>query len=574
LRATRSTWWRDGVLYQIYPRSLAAVNGDGIGDLRGIASKLDYLQWLGVDGIWLNPTMPSPNADWGYDVADYWGVHPDFGTLADLDGLVAAAEERRIAVLLDLVPNHTSEGHPWFADSRSARTSARRDWYFWRDPKPDGSPPNNWRSTFGGSTWELDPRTQQLYLHHFLPQQPDLNWWNEEVREAFDAIQRFWFDRGIAGFRIDVVSELVKLRDLPDDAEPHEFARHADAAETRRVLEHWRSIADGYEPRRILIGETWAMDAAELASYYGNGGDALNLVFNFPFMFAKLEAGEMRDVVEQAEDALPAEAWPVWTGSNHDFVRFPTRWCDGDERKVRCALLIILTLRGTPVLYYGDELGMPQVEVAEGDVRDPSGRDGARTPMQWSPGPGAGFTRSDVRPWLPLGDHAERNVEAQRGDPESYLTLVRDLIALRRESGGLRGGAYRTLPSPEGSWAWRRGEGLAVAVNLSDAEVVVEGVEGEIAISTARERDGERVGGRLRLAPWSGAVVGWGAGGRASTSTSRAPAEPASSAPSSARDQEYPHHSSTRTRARSPSSARSRRCSGPSSSRRASIARR
>jgi alpha-glucosidase len=509
LRATDSTWWREGVLYQIYPRSFSDSNGDGIGDLAGIVSRLDYLEWLGVDGIWLNPTFPSPNRDWGYDVADYCGVHPELGTLDDLDRLVADAGRRGIRVLLDLVPNHTSDQHAWFADSRASCDSSCRDWYFWRDPKPDGSPPNNWRSTFGGRpAWELDPATGQMYMHHFLPQQPDLNWWNEGVRTAFDEIQRFWFDRGIAGFRIDVVSELVKLRDLPDDVEPGEFARHADEAETHRVLNRWRALADSYDPRRVLIGETWAMDAENLASFYGSGTDELHLAFNFPFMFSSLSTGEMRTVVEQAEAALPADAWPVWTGSNHDFVRFPTRWCGGDERKVRCALLLLLTLRGTPLLYYGDELGMQQAEVAGDALRDPANhRDGARTPMQWTAEAGAGFTSSGVGPWLPFGDAAARNVEAQRADSHSHLSLVRDLIALRRGSAELRAGAYESLPSPPGSWVWRRGAGTVVALNLSDEDVTVEGVDGRIAIATDRERDGERVGGTLRLAAWSGAVV-------------------------------------------------------------------
>jgi alpha-glucosidase len=505
LRATDSSWWREGVVYQIYPRSFADSTGDGVGDLAGIVGKLDYLEWLGVGGIWLNPTMPSPNFDWGYDVSDYCDVHPELGTLADLDRLVAEAGARGIRVLLDLVPNHTSDRHGWFVDSRSSRTSAHRDWYFWRDAKPDGSPPNNWRSTFGGRpAWELDPATGQMYMHHFLPQQPDLNWWNSELRGAFDEIQRFWFDR-----RIDVVSELVKKRDLPDDADPAEFARHADEDETHRVLQRWRVLADSYEPRRILIGETWAMDAENLASFYGTGADELHLAFNFPFMFAELDAEQMRTVVEQAEAALPEQAWPVWTGSNHDFIRFPTRWCKGDERKVRCALLLLMTLRGTPFLYYGDELGMQQAEVTGDAVRDPADRrDGARTPMQWSAGSGAGFTEGSAAPWLPFGDPAERNVEGQRDDPESHLILVRDLIALRRERPELRAGSYASLPAPGGCWAWRRGDGVVAAVNLSDADVTVEGIEGTVLVATSRARDGEAVTGSLRLGAWSGAVVG------------------------------------------------------------------
>ncbi len=498
-------------MYQIYPRSFADSNGDGVGDLPGVTSRLDYLEWLGVDGIWLNPTMPSPNADWGYDVADFCDVHPDLGTLTDLDELVAKAEVRGIRILLDLVPNHTSDRHPWFADSRASRTSPRRDWYFWRDPKPDGSPPNNWLSVFGerGPAWKVDPATGQMYLHHFLPEQPDLNWWNDEVRAAFEGVQRFWFDRGVAGFRIDVVSELVKLRDLADkDSDPEPFAKHSDVSETHAVLRLWRRLADSYDPPRLLLGETWAMDAPTLSSFHGDADDELNLAFNFPFMFAPLDQEIMVPVVEATEEVFSAEEWPVWTGSNHDFLRFPTRWCEGDERRVRCALLLLLTLRGTPVLYYGDELGLPQVEVVGLDVRDIAGRDGARTPMHWAAGPGAGFTEPGVKPWLPCGDFAARNVSDQRSDPRSTLAFVRDLIALRRESDDLRGGAYASLVTTESTWAWRRGAGTIVALNLSDSERVVEGVKGTILIATDRERDGERIQGLLRLQPWAGAVVG------------------------------------------------------------------
>jgi alpha-glucosidase len=502
-------WWREGVLYQIYPRSFADSNADGVGDLPGVTSRLDYLEWLGVDGIWLNPTMPSPNADWGYDVADYCDVHPDFGTLADLDELVAEADGRGIRILLDLVPNHTSDRHPWFADSRASRTSPRRGWYFWRDPKPDGSPPNNWRSVFGdgGPAWKLDEATGQMYLHHFLPEQPDLNWWSGEVRAAFDGVQRFWFDRGVAGFRVDVVSELVKLRDLPDEGDPQQFGKHADELETHRVLRGWRQLADSYVPPRLLLGETWAMDAPTLAAFHGEANDELNLAFNFPFMLAPLDQEIMIPVVEATEKIFLPEAWPVWTGSNHDFARFPTRWCDDDERKVRCAVLLLLTLRGTPVLYYGDELGLPQVAVAGADVRDIAGRDGARTPMHWSAEEGAGFTETGVKPWLPFGDFAARNVEDQRGDPASILALVRELIALRRESADLRGGSYSTVPSPEGTWAWRRGEATTVALNMSVASVAIDVGAGTIRISTEHGREGQRVEGRLDLAPWTGAVV-------------------------------------------------------------------
>ena len=343
---------------------------------KGSSTHLDHLAWLGVDAIWLNPIHPSPNADWGYDVADYLDVHPDFGDLATLDRLIARAAEHDIRVVLDLVPNHTSDRHPWFVDARSSRTAEHRDWYVWADARPDGSPPNNWVSVFGGAAWTWDETTQQYYLHNFLAEQPDLNWWNEEVRSAFDDILRFWFDRGIAGFRIDVAHGIVKdvdLRDNPlavegDDALTRSLGQRQEfnmnRPEVHDVIRRWRAIADRYDQEPILVGETWVADLTRLMRFYGDGTDELHLALNVPFVFAEL-GDEMRVIVEREEAVIPAEAWPTWTGSNHDAARFPTRWCDGDDRKIRAALVMLLTLRGTPILYYGDELGMSDVAVPQ-----------------------------------------------------------------------------------------------------------------------------------------------------------------------------------------------------------------
>ena len=298
------SWWRNGVLYQIYPRSFADSDGDGVGDLRGVIDRLDHLEWLGVDGIWLNPTMPSPNADWGYDVADYRAVHPELGTLADLDEMIAEAGKRGIRVLLDLVPNHTSDRHAWFQDALTGRDARYRDYYVWADPKPDGSPPNNWQSTFGGPAWTLDERSGQYYLHNFLPAQPDLNWWSEAVREEFDDILRFWFERGVAGFRIDVCHAIVKDRELRDDppAGPDDHPkiqewgwRHVysmNRPEVHDVLRRWRSVAD---PDRILVGETYVLELAQLFPFYGAGEDELHMAFNFLFVHADLDAAQLRD---------------------------------------------------------------------------------------------------------------------------------------------------------------------------------------------------------------------------------------------------------------------------------------
>ena len=509
----RGPWWRGGVLYQIYVRSFVDSDGDGVGDLAGIRSRLDYFEWLGVDGLWLSPVTVSPDDDFGYDVSDYCDVQPVLGDLAELDRLVGEAGERGIRVLLDIVPNHSSDRHPWFVEARSSRESPRRDWYVWRDPKPDGSLPNNWLSAFGGPAWSLDERSGQYYLHHFLPSQPDLNWWEEGVRDAFDEILRFWFDRGIAGFRIDVAHGLVKDRELRDNPPDDPWANNMNRPEVHDVYRRWRRIADSYESRPIFLGETWVFDGDKLGAFYGNDNDELHMAFNFPFVLGSFEAERLRTVVADTEAAIPPDGWPVWTMSNHDVVRFPTRWCDGDERKARVALLMLLTLRGTPVLYYGDELGMPETELADGDRLDrarltsPPGRDGARTPMHWSGEEGAGFAAPGVRPWLPLGRHEKLNVAAQRDDPESMLSLARDVLALRRAEPDLWEGAYRPLETEGGLWAWRRGERTLVAVNLSDDAVALDGVEGRIQLGTGRRREGEESRGRLELEPWEGVVV-------------------------------------------------------------------
>jgi alpha-glucosidase len=520
-------WWRTAVLYQIYPRSFADSNADGVGDLPGITAHLDHLEWLGVDGIWLSPVTPSPNADWGYDVSDYCAVDPDFGTLADVEHLIAEAGRRGIRVLMDLVPNHTSEQHPWFLDSRSSRTAARRDWYVWADPKPGGAPPNNWVSSFGGPAWTFDPATSQSYLHNHLSEQPDLNWWNEDVRAAFDDIFRFWCDRGVAGYRIDVCNIIIKdadLRDNPaatedDDFEAQMFGQrpvyNGNRPEVHEVIRRWRSLVDSYDEPRVLIGET-PVPVETLRRYYGDGHDELHLAFNFPFISSLFEPDALRAVVEQTEAALPPGAWPAWTGSNHDMFRFPTRWAGDDPRRVRAALLMLLSLRGTPVLYQGDEIGLGDTKLDREDLRDPlgvrywpyyAGRDAARTPMPWSGATGGGFTESGVRPWLPLGDVASCNVADQQSDPHSVLTLARDLIALRRSEPDLHLGDYRSLDAPSGVWAWARGDRHTVAINMTDAEVHLSPIVGTVRICTDRTRDGEAVTEALRLGPWEAVVV-------------------------------------------------------------------
>ncbi|HEU0303897.1 MAG TPA: alpha-amylase family glycosyl hydrolase [Gaiellaceae bacterium] len=482
-------WWRDGIFYQIYPRSFADADGDGVGDLAGLTASLDYLEWLGVTAVWLNPINPSPNVDWGYDVADYTDVHPDLGSLEDVDRLVAEAGRRGIRVLLDLVPNHTSDQHPWFRE--------RPDFYVWADTVP-----NNWQAIFGGGpAWALDETRGRYFLHNFAKEQPDLDWWNPEVRTEFQRILRFWFDRGIAGFRIDVAHGLVKdslLRDDVGDVRIHSMNR----PETHEIYRDWRRLADSYEPPRALLGEVYVLDVPAWAGYYGTGSDELHLAFNFALVHADLQAEQLRTIVADTEAALPPGAWPCWIGSNHDVGRFTTRWCGGDEALARCALLMLLTLRGTPSLYYGDELALPEGHVPRSRVRDvatPS-RDPCRTPMPW--------TRQGGwhDPWLPLED-TSRNVEDQRADPGSTLHFTRTLIALRAQLSDLSSGAYAELPAPTGTWAWRRGRSVVVAINLAADETAIGGIDGSIALSTRRGREGERVAGSLRLAPSEGAIV-------------------------------------------------------------------
>jgi len=521
-------WWHAGVFYQIYPRSFADSNGDGAGDLPGIVAKLDYLARLGIAGIWLSPVTVSPDRDWGYDVADYCDIDPDFGALADLDTLVREAGRRGIRILLDLVPNHTSDRHPWFVDARSGPGAAHRDWYVWADPKPDGSPPNNWVSIFGGSAWEYDEASGQYYLHNFEAGQPDLNWWSEEVRDAFDGIVRFWCDRGVAGFRIDVCNMMIKdaeLRDNPPAAADapldQQFAGvspvyNTDRPEAHDILRRWRAMAEGYPTPPLLIGETNVERLATLMEFYGNGSDELHGGFNFVFIEAPLDAAVMRGIVEEVEATLPGGAWPIWTGSNHDVSRLATRWAGGEPDRVRCALMILLTLRGTPFLYQGDEIGLTDGAVERSDLRDAvgirfwpyyKGRDAERTPMPWADTPGGGFTAPGVTPWLPMGDPAQCNVAAQEPDADSVLAFTRRAIACRSARDDLAVGSYRSLPSPEGTWVFARGARTVVALNMSHEARAVETGAGTIALSNDRGLEGSAVGTTLTLAGWTGAVI-------------------------------------------------------------------
>ena len=531
-------WWREGVIYQIYPRSFADSNGDGIGDLRGITAHLDHLNGrddsLGVDGIWISPFYRSPMADFGYDVADYCDVDPAFGTLDDFDELVREAHLRGIRVIVDLVPNHTSDQHPWFLESRSSRTNPKRDWYVWADPKPDGSPPNNWRSVFWKrqrEAWTLDATTGQYYHHSFLPEQPDLNWWNPEVRMAFDGILRFWLDRGVDGFRIDVAHRMARdpelrdnpeygladgeyLRDWDETTAPHD----QDWPEVHEILRGFRRTLDEYDAR-MAIGEVFLLDPSRLVRYYGERKDELHLAFNFSFLRAPWSAAAFRDEVETFERLLPAGAWPDYTLNNHDNPRSVSRYApDGDltqgRRRARLVALMLLTLRGTPFIYYGEELGMADGPIPAGRVVDVAGRDPERTPMQWDARPGGGFTTGE--PWLPINpESAVVNVAAQRADPSSLLALHRELIAIRRASPALRGGSYRSLDgAPDDVFAYIREAGeerWLVALNFAGrtGSLLLPGFRGRLRLSTdpSEPTPGRAVDGQVAIPAEAGLLI-------------------------------------------------------------------
>ncbi len=510
----RHPWWQRGVVYQVYPRSYQDSDGDGVGDLAGIESRLDYIASLGVDAIWLSPIFPSPMADFGYDVADYCDVEPLFGTLADFDRLLAAVHERGLKLLLDFVPNHSSDQHPWFRESRASRDNPKRDWYIWRDPAPGGGPPNNWISDFGGSAWTLDEATGQYYLHAFLPQQPDLNWRNPDVRQAMMDVKRFWFERGVDGFRIDVLWHIVKAEDLPDnphnpDWQPGHNERDrvhqhhsTDQPEAHAISAEMRALADGYGDR-VLIGEIF-LPNDRLARWYGTvERPQVHLPFNFALVENAWDAETIGRLASDYEASLPDWGWPNWVLGSHDAPRIAARI---GEAQARVAMMLLLTLRGTPTLYQGDELGIGAVAIPPDKVQDPRelrqpgiglGRDPSRTPMAWDGSPNAGFSRAE--PWLPLHDDwRRRNVAAEERDAGSMLYLTRALLRLRREEEALSVGDFVPVAGEGTLLAYERRAGdsrLLVALNLGDQPVPLpDGARrGERLLSTlAGKADGLR----------------------------------------------------------------------------------
>ena len=570
-------WWQTGVIYQVYPRSFQDTDGDGVGDLKGITARLDYLKALGVDAIWISPIYPSPMADFGYDVADYCGIDPLFGTMADFDELLAAAHGRGLRVVLDFVPNHSSDVHPWFLSSRSSRYDPKRDWYLWRDASAPAGPedrrpvqervPNNWTSHFGGSAWTWDEESEQFYLHSFLPQQPDLNWRNPDLRAAIYEAMRFWLDKGVDGFRMDVLWLLVKddqFRDNPPNRE-HNPAMHdhtrtlplynADQPGTHKIVAAMRALMDSYGPtlpgsdqnagavdpvtqaptavsNRVLIGEIY-LPLPELVRYYfgrepqsgGTEGTSpeipelrgANLPFNFHLIQTEWDATAIAGIIQSYELLLPSGAWPNYVLGNHDQPRLASRV---GAQQARVAAMLLLTLRGTPTLYNGDELGMEDVPIAPDQVQDPAekrepgkgrGRDPERSPMMWVDAPHAGFTTPEATPWLPLmADWATRNAKTQSGEERSVLNLYRKLLALRRAEPALHVGSLSSVRAEGSVLRFCRshaGKHFQVLLNLGGVPAKVHTEKGTVVLTTLLDGEGAAVDGEVTVEGGEGLLI-------------------------------------------------------------------
>jgi alpha-glucosidase len=522
-------WWQKGVIYQIYPRSFQDSNDDGVGDLRGILARLDHLQWLAVDAIWLSPVYPSPMADFGYDISDYSDIHPLFGSLRDFDELLLEVHRRGMKLILDLVPNHSSDQHPWFLESRSSRDNPKRDWYIWKDAAPDGGLPNNWLSVFGGPAWEWDESTGQYYYHAFLKEQPDLNWRNPDLQRAMFDAMRFWLDKGVDGFRVDVMWHMIKddqFRDNPPnpDYKPHHATYEqliplysTDQPEVHEVVSKMRAILDEYH-ERLMIGEIY-LPVHKLVKYYGINNQGSHLPFNFQLMNVPWEPGRIISVVEEYEAALPEGGWPNWVLGNHDQPRIISRV--GPEQG-RIAAMLLLTLRGTPTIYYGEEIGMRDVAIPPEEIQDPQGlnmpalnlsRDPSRTPMQWNDEAYGGF--STAPPWLRLPLSFPRlNVKVQKTDAFSFLNFYKLLLDLRRKEPALHIGTYRSVFAGSQIMAYIREESYSrflIVLNFSHRPCFFQpesfSFEGTVEISTEYERAGVAIRNIISLSGDEGLIV-------------------------------------------------------------------
>lgn len=523
-------WWQTGIIYQVYPRSFRDSNADGIGDLKGILKKLDYLSWLGVTAIWISPIYPSPMADFGYDISDYRAIHPLFGTMDDFDLLLQEAHKRNIKLILDLVPNHTSDQHPWFLESRSSKDNPKRDWYIWQDAREDGSAPNNWLSVFGGAAWEWDEKTSQYYYHAFLKQQPDLNWRNPEVQRAMLDVMRFWLNKGVDGFRVDVMWHMIKDEQLRDNPGNPDYQAHmatyeqllpvysTDQPEVHDIVQQMRQVLDEYG-ERMMIGEIY-LPIHKLVTYYGINNSGANLPFNFLLLAIPWEAPKIAAAIAEYEGALPPKGWPNWVLGNHDQPRITSRV---GQQQAKIAAMLLLTLRGTPTIYYGDELGMADVPIPFDEVQDPQGlnmpdknlsRDPARTPMQWDGSEHGGF--STAKPWLRLSPTYKRvNVAVQQADPYSYLNFYRQLIQLRQSEPSLMWGDYKPVYADQRSIAYIRQapaeKAFLIVLNLSHRPNYITlphlTIHGTIVRSTSPELEGTSVTQAINLGGDEGIIV-------------------------------------------------------------------
>lgn len=522
-------WWQKGIIYQIYPRSFQDSNNDGVGDLPGIMSRLDYLHWLGVNAIWISPIYQSPMADFGYDISDYCSIHPLFGSLQNFESLLGEVHKRGMKLILDLVPNHSSDQHPWFLEARASRDNQKRDWYIWKDAAKDGGPPNNWLSVFGGSAWEWDERTQQYYYHAFLKEQPDLNWRNPALQQAMLDAMRFWLAKGVDGFRVDVMWHMIKddeFRDNPPnpDYQPHQATyeqliplHSTDQPEVHEIVRVMREVMDQYRDR-VMIGEIY-LPVHRLVMYYGADNRGAHLPFNFQLMSVPWEPRRLFSVIEEYESALPVGGWPNWVLGNHDQPRIISRL--GLEQS-KIAAMLLLTLRGTPTIYYGEEIGMRDVAIPPEEIQDPQGlnmpglnlsRDPARTPMQWDDRQWSGFSK--VKPWLKVPHNFARvNVEVQKLDAFSMLNFYKRLIELRSKEPALYAGDYKSVYSDKQVLAFIReaaGTRFLIVLNLSHRPCYFHPENfstcGIVEMSTEPERNGLAVEGEVSLSGDEGLII-------------------------------------------------------------------
>ena len=540
-KAPNDNWWRGGVIYQIYPRSYADSNGDGIGDLPGITGKLQYVARLGVDAIWLSPFFKSPMKDFGYDISDYCDVDPMFGTLDDIRALVKRAHELGLKVMIDQVLSHTADSHPWFVESRENRDNPKADWYVWADCKQDGNPPNNWLSIFGGSAWQWDTRRCQYYLHYFLTSQPDLNFLNKEVQDALLDTVKFWLELGVDGYRLDTVNFYfhdAKLRDNPPRGKPsgddpavtpvnpyawqwHKFDK--SQPENLKFLQRLRALLDQY-PNTTMVGEVGDDDGLARVAEYTSGGDKLHMAYCFELLGTAHSASYLHKVLSRLVEVVGG-GWPSWALTNHDVPRLATRWggANPPQGLLRLAAAMQMSLRGSPCLYQGDELGLPEADVAYEDLQDPygitmwpefKGRDGCRTPMPWvSADPKLGFSggATAAKPWLPVSEaHRPLAVDVQEKQSDSLLTFYRQLLQWRKSQPVLLHGDIALLPANEQVLAYvREHEGKKVLCVFNISETAAEwalstGVIVREVLQGSGLQGAEVKGATIHLAPWGG----------------------------------------------------------------------